>query len=185
VTGLDRTGSESFRMAGREGQSCKGVGHFPMAFRGAALKHASAHSSDRRRQFHADDLAVCASLVFARSTDLGGRTASPVCLQKLCGLLRNHGASWGMWPRPMCPESEPFLPKTVRRRAVMISLWKGSNPFSCSTFSANRLNLRGLCFFGRLAQGVEQVLVEAAAWAGSIGETANAPTRGMDLTEFA
>jgi hypothetical protein len=36
-----------------------------------------------------------------------------------------------------------------------------------------------------LVQGVEQVLVEAAAWADSIGETANAPTRRMDLTEFA
>src|SRR5216683_5265966 len=62
---------------------------------------------------------------------------------------------------------------------------EGSNPFSRSTFSANRLNLRGLCLFGRLVQGVEQVLVEAAAWADNIGETENAPTRGMDLTEFA
>ncbi len=144
MTGLGRTGSESFRMAGREGQSCKGVGHFPMAFRGAALKHASAHSSDRRRQFHADDLAVCASLVFATSLDLGGQVASPVCLQKLCGLLRNHGASWGIRPAQMCPESELFLPKSVRRRAVMISLWKGSNPFSRSTSASNLRGLRGL-----------------------------------------
>ncbi len=107
---------------------------------------------------------------------------SPKTLRPLAELWGHPGACP---PAPMCPESEPFLPKSVRRRAVMISLWKGSNPFSCSTFSANRLNLRGLCLFGRLVQGVEQVLVEAAAWADSIGETANAPTRGMDSTEFA
>ncbi len=131
------------------------------------------------------DLAVCASLVIASSPTLEAKSRLQYVSKNFaasCGTVGHLGAST---PAQTCRESGPFLPKSVRRRAVMISPWKGSNPFSCSTFSANRLNLRGLCFFGRLAQGVEQVLVEAAAWAGSIGETANAPTRGMDLTEFA
>jgi hypothetical protein len=67
------------------------------------------------------------------ANDRDGRVA-------IAGLLRNPGASWGIHPAQMRRESEPFLPKSVRRRAVMISLWKGSNPFSHSFFASN---LRG------------------------------------------